>query len=243
MANEKNIKYAPNADLPQQVAEHMTLEIRERRLLPGDKLPPEADLCEQYGVSRTVIREAVSRLKHDGLLESRQGSGVLVAPWENRRTFRLDWINTQDPYNVNFLYEIRVIVGVEAAQLAALRHTGEDLALLNQYMAEMAAAIARGEDGAIPHRGFHKTIAEASHNPYLIEFESYIQDRLWDVFKQARKRTQTTPGLAQKVHKQHQIMLDAIETGSQNLAREAALNHLFSAAKRAGVMIYHKLQH
>ena len=241
MAERPAIKLSSGAGLPQQVAEHLAGEIREGMPAPGEKLPPEGDLCKRYGVSRTVIREAVARLKHDGLLESRQGSGVSVAAWEHRRVFRLDRTDIQDPFHLNFVYEIRVLIGVESVALAAIRHTGEDLKRLNHLMEEMEAAICNDEDGAIPHRAFHKSIAEASYNPYLIDFESYLQDILWDILKQARQRTQTTPGLALKVHREHRLMLDGIISGVPTLAREAGLNHLRNAANRAGLRVYHEL--
>jgi GntR family transcriptional repressor for pyruvate dehydrogenase complex len=241
MKGASEIRLSPEAGLPQQVAEHLTGEIREGILKLGQKLPSEADLCKQYGVSRTVIREAVARLRHDGLLESRQGSGVIVASWENRRAFRLDRLNMKDPFNINFIYEMRVLIGVESVVLAAIRHKPDDLKRLKHLMNEMAEAIKNDKDGAIPHRAFHKSIAEAGYNPYLIDFESFLQDRLWEIFKQARRRTQTTPGLASKVHNEHQLILDAIASSVPNLAREAALNHLRNAAKRAGVRIYHQL--
>ncbi len=235
------VELSSGAGLPQQVAEHLSAEIREGILKLGVKLPPEAELCKKYGVSRTVIREAAARLKHDGLLESRQGSGVTVAPWENRQAFRLDWINMQDPFNINFIYEMQVLIGIESVALAAIRHTEEDLKRLHHLMEEMAEAIRKDEDGAVPHRAFHKSIAEAGYNPYLIDFQCFLQDRLWEILKEARKRTQTTPGLALKVHKEHQLIIDGIASGGPNLAREAALNHLCNAAKRAGIKIYRPL--
>jgi GntR family transcriptional repressor for pyruvate dehydrogenase complex len=66
------------ARLSDQVAEQLSAEITQGRLAPGDKLPTEARLVEQFAVSRTVVREAVSRLKSLGLVDSRQGSGVFV---------------------------------------------------------------------------------------------------------------------------------------------------------------------
>ncbi len=231
------IKLTSDVALPQQIAENLEAQIRDGEMKPGHKLPSEAELCKLYDVSRTVIREAVSRLKHDGLLESRQGSGITVASWENRRVFRVDWIDKSDPYSYNFFYEIRVMIGVESAALAAIRHQEQDLVILNRLMDEMAEAIKKGEAGSVPHRIFHKSIAAASYNPLLIEFESFLHDRLWDVFKRARRRTQTTPGLAPKVHQEHQMMLDGIASRSPELARQAALNHLRNASRRAGLNI------
>ena len=241
MAGGPEVELSSGAALPQQVAEHLAGEIRDAVLSVGDKLPPEADMCTRYGVSRTVIREAVARLKHDGLLASRQGSGVTVASWKNRQAFRLDWAGMRDPLNISFIYEMRVLIGVETVVLAAVRHSEDDLRRLGHLMQEMEEAIRLGEDGAAPHRAFHKSIAEASYNPYLIEFESFLQDRLWEILKQARKRTQTTPGLALKVHGEHRLIFDGIASGAPNLAREAGLNHLRNAAQRAGLRVYHTL--
>ena len=69
---------APSARLSERVADALTAEIRSGRLRPGDKLPTEPELAEQFSVSRTVVREAVSRMKSVGLVDSRQGSGVYV---------------------------------------------------------------------------------------------------------------------------------------------------------------------
>ena len=66
MKDLPEIRLSPELGLPQQVAEHLAGEIREGALKLGQKLAPEADLCKKYGVSRTVIREAVARLRHDG---------------------------------------------------------------------------------------------------------------------------------------------------------------------------------
>ena len=68
----------PSARLSVQVADALSTEIRTARMVEGDRLPTEAALVEQFGVSRTVVREAVSRLKSLGLVESRQGSGVFI---------------------------------------------------------------------------------------------------------------------------------------------------------------------
>jgi GntR family transcriptional regulator, transcriptional repressor for pyruvate dehydrogenase complex len=72
----EKVSLAPS--LSDQVTEALLARIESGQLKPGEKLPPEAVLAPEFGVSRTVVREAISRLKHEGLVESRQGSGVFV---------------------------------------------------------------------------------------------------------------------------------------------------------------------
>ena len=241
MKDLSKINFINGLGLPQQIAEHLADDIRDNRLKPGEKLPPEIELCKIFKVSRTAIREAIARLRHEGLLESKRGSGISVAPLEKRQSFGLATSNPDDPEQINFLYEIRIMVGVESAGLAAIRHTDNDLMRLNHFLEELAKTLKEKKDGSIPHRAFHKTIAEASYNPYLIEFEWYIHEKLWKMFRESRHRTQTTPGMDVEVHQEHQLLLDSIKSRVPILAREAAMNHLVNSTKRNNLIVHHKI--
>jgi GntR family transcriptional regulator, transcriptional repressor for pyruvate dehydrogenase complex len=241
METESKITFTEGLGLPQQVAEHLSGEIRDGKLKPGHKLAPENELCKAYNVSRTVIREAIARLKHEGLVESRQGSGITVVDWKKRKTFLFSIGNLDDPYHINFLYEMRAMAMVESVVLASIRRSEIDLKRLRHLMEEMAEATKKGEDGAISHRAFHKCIVEASYNPYLIELENYLQEKLWQLTKQARKRTQDKPEVALQVQHEHKFMLEAIEFGEPDLAREATISHLRKGAVRNGLQLHHKL--
>jgi len=224
--------------LPQQVADLLSSEIRNGSLPAGKKLPSEAALGRTYGVSRTVIREALARLNHDGLIESRQGVGVVVASSDKKLAFRLDGTGFGDSRNVTYLYEMRAILAMESAALAAMRCREEDLEKLRFYMECMAEAIKVGADGAVPHKAFHRAIAEASGNPYLSDLEDFVQGGLKSMMQEARERTRKTPGLAPAVHKEHEAIVQAIMSRDPVKAREAALTHIRNAAKRAGVIIF-----
>jgi len=204
----------------------------------GKKLPSEAALGKKYGVSRIAIREALARLNHDGLIESRQGAGVVVAASDKKLAFRLDGSGFGDSRDASYLYEMRAILAMESASMAAMRCREDDLEKLKFYMDCMADAIKVGADGAVPHRAFHRAIAEASRNPYLSELEDFVQSRLKTMMQEARERTRTTPGLAPAVHEEHEAIVHAIMSRDPVKAREAALTHLRSAAKRAGLIIF-----
>ncbi len=238
MNQMSTIKLMKGSGIPQQIAEHLVGEIRDNRLKPGEKLASETELCKIYHVSRTAIREAIARLKHEGLLESKRGIGITVAPWDKRQTFCLDIRKTNDLNHVCYLYELRIMVGVESAALAAIRHREDDITRLEQLIKEMATVIKKRIDGGALHRAFHKSIAETSYNPYLVEIERYLHEKLWQIFKQSRRRKVE---MDMVVHREHQLILDTIKSGVPSLAREAAMTHLQNSAKRHNVKIHHKI--
>lgn len=232
------IKWTKGSGIPQQIAEHLAGEIRDNRLKPNEKLASETELCSIYNVSRTAIREAIARLKHEGLIVSKRGIGITVTPWDKRQSFRVDLEKANDPNHISYLYELRIMVGVESAALAAIRHQPEDLARIEHLIQEMANVITQRIDGGVQHRAFHKSIAESSYNPYLIEIERYLHEKLWQIFKQSRRRKLE---MDIEVHREHQLMLDTIKSGVPRLAREAALNHLHNSAKRHNIKIHHHI--
>src|SRR5690625_5350390 len=109
--------------LPDQISDIIAEEIRLGRLKPGDRLPTEQRFCEAYGVSRAVIREAISRLKRDGLLVSQQGRGVFVSAEGSSASFRLPDTNLDDPEELRQILELLIAVEVAATALAAERRS------------------------------------------------------------------------------------------------------------------------
>ena len=116
----------PGVHLSDQVAEALSTEIRSERLAAGDKLPTEAALVEQFGVSRTVVREAVSRLKSLGLVDSRQGSGVFVRSG-GFSPLNFDARSAVSRQAVVQMVEVRRALEAEVAALAAQRRSSADV--------------------------------------------------------------------------------------------------------------------
>ncbi len=225
--------------LSQRVSKHLSNEIRSGRYKPGDRLPPESQLASQMGVSRTILREALASLKQDGLLETRQGRGLVVCAPGERSAFRFsDVVDTMSASEVNYLYEMRAILESDAAALAAKRLTPEDKSQIRRHYEEMVEAVDAKESGDLAHEAFNEAIAKASKNIFLEEFLSFLHARLRKISKELRLSTMMDPDRAARVIHEHKDIADAILSGNPEAARTATLQHLRNAADRAGISIF-----
>ncbi len=225
--------------LSQQVTGILLAEIQAGVFQPGDRLPPETELARKYGVSRTIIREALASLKNDDILESRQGRGITIKDPQGRLAFRFsDVFETISQPEVNYLYEMRAILEAEAAGLAALRHTEADRLAIERGYGEMAVAVKEHKPGEEAHFMYNESISVASHNPVLIEFLGFLQAKLRLLAKELRLGTMMSPERATLVLGEHRKIVDAILSRDPTKAREAVLEHLRNAAKRANLQIY-----
>src|SRR3977135_3866553 len=118
----------PQISRTAQVADWFAREIRAGHLTSGEKLPTEQELIGQFKVSRTVIREAMASLRSEGLVVSRQGSGVFVADHSANPTFRIMSDEVRSLVDVQNVLQLRLAVEVEAVGIAAEKRTDEDLA-------------------------------------------------------------------------------------------------------------------
>jgi GntR family transcriptional repressor for pyruvate dehydrogenase complex len=236
---EHLMTFTKREGLAQQISKLLAGEIVSGVYKPGDKLPTEIELANQLGVSRTILREALASLKQDGLIESRQGRGIIVKEPEERKAFRFsDVVDEISPKEANYLYEMRAILEAEAAGLAAKRLTSEDAEMIKQYRDEMAEAVRLHLSGDCAHENFNAAIAQASKNIFLIEFLSFLHARLRSLAKELRLSTMMDPERAVLVMKEHDTIFEAIMSGDSAKAREATLTHLRNAALRAGLEIY-----
>jgi GntR family transcriptional regulator, transcriptional repressor for pyruvate dehydrogenase complex len=212
------------SSLADHVARALTATIAGGTLAPGDKLPTGQQLAEQYGVSLTVIREAISSLRADGLIESRQGSGVFVAQAGVRQPFRI----ATDPYKkaeaAQRIFELRVGVEVTAAGLAAERHTKKQLRALKSAHAAMMEATGRGEPAVDQDLAFHGAIAEATGNDLFSSFLGFLGHHIRDSIMTSRGADHNAE--VKQVLVEHADILAAIEAGSVDRARAAMQRHM-----------------
>lgn len=222
--------------LSEKVADILLAEIQAGTIKPGQTLPPEAELGENFGVSRTVIREALARLKSDGLLETQQGRGATLVESAQRSAFRLEAAGggARDP---NHLFELRAILEGDAAALAAWRRSRAHIRRLRDCLERMQAAVADGSDGTAPDFEFHRIVAEASGNPYLLEFMKFLNFKLVDTIRAARTHSSLRPNWPQRVQKEHVAICDAIAEGNADRARTAMIRHITNASRRLGLDI------
>lgn len=219
--------------LSEQLAEVLASWIREGKLAIGQKLPTENALVTDFGVSRTVVREAFSRLKTLGLIGTRQGSGAFVRqaqPGMEKLTLSPD--GTMDA--VIQMVEVRRALEAESAALAAARATPQAVKKIKQAMVALDKAVARGGDGVTEDVAFHASIAQAADNPFLLATLAYLNQFLENATRVTRANEATKANLEQEVRHEHQAIFIAIEAGDVKAARAAGTRHMVNAAKRIG---------
>lgn len=199
---------------------------------PGERLPTEKVLAERFGVSRAVLREAVSRLKTEGYVETRQGKGAFVAEDPGLVAFRLDLDARKDAAATEHLLELRMIVEQACAELAARRRTAHDLNAMRSALADMRDAYRQGGLGLEADIHFHEAIAAATHNPVLQRFMQFVGRHIREVIRVARLSVAKYEDKLGEVDKEHHTMLTAIEQRDPKAACTAARAHVENGAKR-----------
>ena len=220
------------ARLSDQVAAQLMAEIEQGRLAPGAKLPTEANLAQQFRVSRTVVREAVSRLKSVGLVDSRQGSGVFVKPALPLPALHFEAQHAASQDAVVQMVEVRRALEAEVAALAAERRSASDLRAIEQAVQALDLAVQSGGDGVTEDVNFHRAIAEATHNPFLIQTLGYLSQFLHGATQVTRANEARRGDFADAVRIEHQHILKAIRAGDPVQARQAATAHMGNAIAR-----------
>lgn len=220
------------ARLSDQVAKQLATEIQQGRLLPGDKLPTEARLVTQFEVSRTVVREAVSRLKSLGLVDSRQGSGVFVSQKLPFAPLNFEARHAASQEAVVQMVEVRRALEAEVAALAAQRRSVADIRAIAQAVQALNEAVQAGGNGVAEDVKFHRAIAEAARNPFLIQTLEYLGQFLHGATQVTRANEARRVDFAAQVQTEHLAILQAVEAGDATAARQAAATHMGNAIER-----------
>lgn len=208
--------------------------IADERLSPGARLPTEMQLAGRFGVSRAVVREAIARLKSEGIVETRQGAGAFVSSDPRRRSFRLTH-EQGERLDLAEIFELRATVEARAAELAARRHAPADLAAMQGAFAAMRAAFKAGMAGALDDDAFHNAIAAASGNRYLARFIGFLGEQLSETRRLSWAPEALSSGKTAAALDEHAAILAAIEKRDAAGAARAARRHALAAAKRFGI--------
>lgn len=220
--------------LPSQVANHVRDQIVQGTLVPGDRLPTEREMAEQHGVSRAVIREAVAKLIHEGLVNSRQGVGAFVASPESATALVLDPGSFAEPKDFKHLYELRLVLESGAAELAAQNCDADDLAAIEAAIDAMRSVQDSHEIYVHHDIAFHRTVAAASKNPFVSMFISFVDRKLQEsIYVALRKldfEATTEISIAE-----HRTIFEAIRARDPNAASAAMRSHLNNSSRRLGL--------
>ncbi|MBI1878790.1 MAG: FadR family transcriptional regulator [Chloroflexi bacterium] len=210
--------------LYEQIITQIQNLVMEGSLRPGDKLPPERELAEQFGVSRTAVREAVKALREKGLVNIQAGRGTFITN-DTSEMMRgsLDFIVKVGLSNgVVNLNEVRTLMEPGIAALAAERSSEADVQMMEQAIAAMGAAMNDADAFAEADLEFHLTLARATQNPLI----PILLDPIVDQLREHRKRIFLVEGGPQRGQYHHRRILAAIKKRDLEAARIAMCDHL-----------------
>jgi GntR family transcriptional repressor for pyruvate dehydrogenase complex len=187
-------------------------------------------------VSRTVLREAMARLKSDGIIDAQQGRGSFVLRHSLRTPFRFDLKGTGALTEIVQLGELRLGVEGVAAALAATRRTEKHLERLKSCIDRMRTAVRKGTDGTAADLEFHQTIADATRNDHCKAFMLYLRQFFISAIGAARTNSAQI-GISQQAQSEHEAIFRAIDQKNPLQAEKAMKRHIQNAMRRLTVNI------
>ncbi len=220
--------------LVNEIVESLAASIREGRLQPGSKLPTEAEIMVRFDVSRTVVRESLSRLQASSLVETRHGIGTFVLAQHDAGNFRItaeDFTTVDDVISV---LELRISLETEAAGLAAQRRTDENLIAMEAALQAFQASIDIDSDAVPPDFQFHMEVARSTGNRHFADLMTYLGTMI--IPRTRLNTTQSAPegrfNYLQRVNSEHESIYNAIRNRDTEAARAAMRTHLSNSRDR-----------
>ncbi len=200
----------------------------------GERLPTEPEVMATHGVSRTVVREAMSRLQAAGLTETRHGIGSFVLPQKKEALPSLDSITVTTIRDLLAMLELRISVETEAAGLAALRRSDEQISQMRQALQEFECDVQAGGSSVEPDFRFHLLIAQATGNKYFENFYRQLGTTTIPRTRLDTSRFSSAPGASYLLqsNREHEAILDAIIRNDPESARAGMRMHLTNSRER-----------
>jgi GntR family transcriptional repressor for pyruvate dehydrogenase complex len=216
----------------EQVVEQIQAFIRDGELAPGDQLLPERQLAEQLGVSRSALREALSVLVSQGLIEITPGGGAYVREMTvDDLVDPLTAVVLKDSQSIYDLLEARGILEVGAARLAAQRADADDLHHIRKAAVEMNSAFRSGATSAAAAAdvAFHAAIVHSAHNSVLENVMAIVSSLMHEVYDEARIRLVEDPERMEYYCASHLEIYEAIREGDANGSAELLATYIEAA--------------
>lgn len=220
-------------NLAQGVVETITASIQQGVLKPGDKLPTESAIMAQHGVSRTVVREAISHLQAAGWAQTRHGIGTFVIERANP-SLAINAESIVTVMDVLAMLELRISMEAEAAWLAAARRSEAQVAELAKILGAMQRSVARGSPAVDADVQFHLLIAQATGNRYFVEILSQLGNTIIPRSRVNMPQLGHDDPAAylERVNREHEDIFNAILRKDPEAARAAMRTHLSNSRER-----------
>jgi GntR family transcriptional repressor for pyruvate dehydrogenase complex len=220
--------------LVSEIVESLAASIREGRLQPGEKLPTEAEIMARFDVSRTVVRESLSRLQASSLVETRHGIGTFVLPPRETGNFKITAEDFATVADVISVLELRISLETEAAGLAAQRRTEENLQAMETALRAFQDSINLDSDAVPPDFQFHMEVARSTGNRHFADLMTYLGTMI--IPRTRVNTTQNAPegrlNYLQRVNSEHESIYNAIRNQDPEAARAAMRTHLSNSRER-----------
>lgn len=237
---------ATTGNLTQELVRIVTEQVHRGELRPGDRLPTEAVMADQYSVSRTVVREAVSRLNAAGLVQTLHGRGTFVVTSATPVPFEIGAGEVRTVDDMVGLLDLRLGVEVEAAGIAGSVRTDDDVTRLFAALETFETAGARPSDSVEADAALHRAIAEATHNRYFVQILDALGPSMIAVPR--RRLAMEVSGASDvapdahliRVSTEHRNIVEAIERSRPDDARAAMRVHLANSRSRLLSSIDHR---
>ncbi|MES2757290.1 MAG: FadR/GntR family transcriptional regulator [Pseudomonadota bacterium] len=221
-------------NLAQGVVAYIADSIRDGALEPGDKLPTESEIMRILGVSRTVVREAISHMQAANMVETRHGIGTFVLEPPPPNTLGIDPNTVITMRDVLALLELRISLESEAAGLAALRRTDAQLQQLRGALDTFQASARSGGETVPSDLQFHLLVAQASGNRYFHDILSHLGTNIIPRSRlNSAKLAKDDPKVyMERVINEHEDIYNAIARQDPEAARAAIRTHLSNSRER-----------
>ncbi len=216
------------------IVDQIRLLMRQGQLKPGDRLPPERDLCERFGVSRVTVREALRMLESSGLVEIRvgaRGGAFVTAPSSDRVGEGLADLLTLSVISASDVTEVRMILEAGIVPLVCERATEEDLLELEAICQRSESALAAGDYSMDMSLEFHIRVAQATHNPAVVMLVESFRGPILMSLQQAHEAAPEMGGLGTSEHEQ---FIEAVRRRDPDTASKIMREHLERTAHRLG---------
>ena len=215
--------------LPEQVADLLEEHILTAQLQPGDRLPSESELTAALKVSRSVVREAFSRLKHEGLVDTKVGVGAFVT--DKRRVVHIDDADLDGEQSMQLVYEIRMTIEPNVAALAARRRTAVDVTRIEGALRKLMQSETTAEFLAAEQQ-LGGSIAAATGNPYFIGIVDFVRSKYLEAWRASGVNGSVD---LERAKAELAGTVEAVTNGDDRAARSLCLKHLRAAAARTGM--------
>ena len=224
----------PSQNLANAVVDQIRARILQGEFAPGDRLPTEQEMVGLFGVSRTVVREAIAALRAEGLVATRQGMGAFVVSNVAHAALSIHPQTVRSVSEILDVMELRTVLETEVAALAAERRSKQDLKAISGALRAVDKAIRTGSAALGQDFEFHLAIASATNNPNfakLLEFlgRLVIPPRILDINKNDERALRT---YLEQIQSEHRDIESAIREGDVSGAREAMRHHLMNGRER-----------